>query len=122
MRCPKCNAKYTRVKDTRTGRKSNYVWRSRLCEECGNRFTTVEVTREEMVNNVVGYPAEIKLAADELFLLGTTIIDIRKRLIELLQRATREKYKHYVKLLQNEQQNTPNRSASGDTASDAKRV
>ena len=40
MRCPKCGSGDTRVVDSREA--ANAVRRRRLCENCGNRFTTYE--------------------------------------------------------------------------------
>lgn len=40
MRCPKCGSGETRVVDSRDA--TNAVRRRRLCENCGNRFTTYE--------------------------------------------------------------------------------
>ncbi len=50
MRCPKCASASTRVMDSREA--PNAVRRRRVCESCGNRFTTyerVETTRPLVV-------------------------------------------------------------------------
>ena len=46
MRCPKCEAKQTRVTDSRVI-ESNIVFRRRRCKECGYRFTSYELTAKE---------------------------------------------------------------------------
>lgn len=46
MRCPKCDAYYTKVNDSRT-RAGNIVARRRECNFCGYRYTTFEITATE---------------------------------------------------------------------------
>lgn len=43
MKCPFCNAKDTRVINSRPSSGGDSIRRRRECEECGNRFTTFEV-------------------------------------------------------------------------------
>lgn len=51
LTCPKCNCKYTNIVDSRsTGRDTmmnGYNRRRRECEECGERFTTYEITKND---------------------------------------------------------------------------
>lgn len=42
MKCPFCSAQDTKVLDTRNMDSDNVVRRRRMCETCGNRFTTYE--------------------------------------------------------------------------------
>ncbi len=56
MNCPRCKEK-TRVIDSRSDRDNVHfsnifgtVRRIRLCEKCGNRFKTIEMTDEELDN------------------------------------------------------------------------
>ena len=47
MFCPKCNAKDTRVVDSRLAKAGMSIRRRRQCQECGYRFTTnEEIVRE----------------------------------------------------------------------------
>ncbi len=47
MECPKCGAEDTKVSDSR--QLPLYVRRRRICLECGHRFSTIEVARDEAV-------------------------------------------------------------------------
>jgi transcriptional regulator NrdR family protein len=53
VNCKQCEAA-TEVKDSRRFYDKNldlrYVERRRLCPECGNRFVTIELTKEEWLN------------------------------------------------------------------------
>ena len=42
MRCPFCNQENTRVVDSRPVEENNSIRRRRLCDMCGQRFTTYE--------------------------------------------------------------------------------
>lgn len=42
MKCPFCNNEDTKVIDTRTMEENTAIRRRRLCEKCGERFTTYE--------------------------------------------------------------------------------
>lgn len=44
MKCPKCGSK-TFIFDSRE--KDNRMWRRRMCDTCGYRFTTEEITEEQ---------------------------------------------------------------------------
>lgn len=44
MQCPKCKGTQLRCNDSRY--KDGTVYRRRTCQECGNKFTTMEVTLE----------------------------------------------------------------------------
>lgn len=46
MKCPKCGSVNVRVLDSRM-RQSGEKHRRRMCEECGTRFTTVEIYKEK---------------------------------------------------------------------------
>lgn len=46
MNCPFCHKENTRVVDSRLVPESNRVRRRRLCEHCGQRFTTYEILEE----------------------------------------------------------------------------
>lgn len=46
MRCPICGSK-SKVIDSRIRKKENYIFRRRLCSECGNKFSSKEVIFEE---------------------------------------------------------------------------
>ena len=45
MDCPKCNNAHTGVVDSRN--ESNLVNRRRWCADCGHRFSTVEISKDE---------------------------------------------------------------------------
>ncbi|MBN2068622.1 MAG: transcriptional repressor NrdR [Opitutales bacterium] len=50
MHCPKCNAKDTRVIDSRLSKNGYAIRRRRECQQCGTRFSTVEeILREGLV-------------------------------------------------------------------------
>ena len=42
MKCPFCSRENTRVIDSRPAEDNNSIRRSRVCDECGKRFTTYE--------------------------------------------------------------------------------
>ena len=42
MKCPVCSSENTRVIDSRPADDNNSIRRSRMCDECGKRFTTYE--------------------------------------------------------------------------------
>lgn len=42
MRCPYCGHENTRVIDSRPAEDNNAIRRRRICDDCGNRFTTYE--------------------------------------------------------------------------------
>lgn len=49
MQCPKCNAKDTRVIDSRIAKSGLAIRRRRLCAFCDHRFTTTEeIVREDL--------------------------------------------------------------------------
>lgn len=49
MQCPKCNAKDTRVIDSRIAKSGLAIRRRRLCAVCDHRFTTTEeIVREDL--------------------------------------------------------------------------
>jgi len=49
MICPRCQAKDTRVIDSRLARNGSAIRRRRQCSDCGHRFTTTEeVVRDEL--------------------------------------------------------------------------
>jgi len=47
MHCPKCNAKDTRVIDSRLSKNGHAIRRRRECQQCGARFSTIEETLRE---------------------------------------------------------------------------
>ncbi|MCU0793094.1 MAG: transcriptional regulator NrdR [Opitutaceae bacterium] len=50
MRCPKCTSIDDKVLDSRISREGNTIRRRRECQECHNRFTTIEtLVREDVV-------------------------------------------------------------------------
>ena len=42
MRCPFCSNEDTQVKDSRPTEDNTAIWRRRVCDACGSRFTTFE--------------------------------------------------------------------------------
>lgn len=46
MNCPFCRAENTKVVDSRLAAEGNKIRRRRLCENCGQRFTTFEMIEE----------------------------------------------------------------------------
>lgn len=46
MRCVKCQSENTRIIDSRMG-DGNSIRRRRWCEDCGKRFSTIEITWDE---------------------------------------------------------------------------
>lgn len=45
MTCPLCNHSETRV--VRTSERAQRIRRTRQCQQCGNRWATLEITEEE---------------------------------------------------------------------------
>lgn len=46
MRCVKCQSENVRIIDSRMG-DGNSIRRRRWCEDCGKRFSTIEITWDE---------------------------------------------------------------------------
>ena len=43
MRCPYCGSTNSSVLDTRTTAKGNSTYRRRICDECGQKFSSIEI-------------------------------------------------------------------------------
>lgn len=50
MECPKCKSTYVEVIDTRPA-ENNSIRRRRICRDCSHRFTTYELTVQEIIDN-----------------------------------------------------------------------
>ena len=50
MNCPKCNSRKIEVNDSRPS-EMNSIRRRRICRECGYRFTSYELTIEQIIAN-----------------------------------------------------------------------
>ena len=47
MKCPYCNSKNTNVLDSRPNLSATTRYRRWICNDCGERFTSIEIYREE---------------------------------------------------------------------------
>lgn len=47
LNCGHCGSENVYIKDSRPDKKRDCVIRRRICEDCGDRFTTFEVRRTE---------------------------------------------------------------------------
>ena len=47
MKCPYCNSKNTNVLDSRPNLSATTRYRRWICNDCDERFTTIEIYREE---------------------------------------------------------------------------
>lgn len=51
LNCAHCGSENVYIKDSRPDTKKDCVVRRRICEDCGDRFVTLEVRRtEELIN------------------------------------------------------------------------
>lgn len=45
--CPKCQSRHLSVIDSRKQEDTEYLFRRRQCEDCGHRFSTAEIPKEQ---------------------------------------------------------------------------
>lgn len=83
MRCPYCTADATQVKDSRPAEDNTAIRRRRVCPECGGRFTTHE--RVQLRELTVVKRSSRKVPFDRDKLLGSVVIALRKRPVEMEQ-------------------------------------
>lgn len=63
MNCPRCKSYQVLCKDVRTTAAT--VYRRRACSDCGHRFTTFELAREDL-EKALGGPVYLKELIEEL--------------------------------------------------------
>jgi hypothetical protein len=59
MKCPDCGSKLVQVYDTKLYEELNCKRRRRICSDCQNRFTTVELLGKVREENETGVEIEI---------------------------------------------------------------
>ena len=52
MKCSKCNIGELRVKYSRMSVRTGYFNRSRVCNSCGYKVSTIEISRDEFARDI----------------------------------------------------------------------
>ena len=80
MRCPFCSNEDSQVKDSRPTEDNTAIRRSRICDQCGSRFTTFE--RIQLRDLVVIKTNDVKEVFDRDKMFRSLSMALRKRNID----------------------------------------
>ena len=63
LKCPWCNARHSTVRDSRSHDDGKTIYRRRLCNKCGKRWSTTEVRSNKEIKVLCKQINEMKIAA-----------------------------------------------------------